>query len=95
LSVESCGSGFYSSAAEGLLMQLVPWVRHACSTHRAGSALAMYRSLPDDQLPQMQVVGCVQSSYLQAREGTRAAIVVKIVDVESLKKTEGRVLWTS
>jgi hypothetical protein len=48
-----------------------------------------------DRLPQEQRVGCVQGSYLQARERTRAAIVVKIVDVESLKKTEGRVLWTS
>jgi len=47
-----------------------------------------------DRLPQKQVVEWVQSSYLQAREGARAAIVVKIVDVESLKKTEGRVLWT-
>jgi len=47
-----------------------------------------------DHLPQKQVVACVQSGYLQAREKTEVAIVVKIVDVESLKKTEGRVLWT-
>ena len=54
----------------------------------------LHKDSTGEPLPQKQVVGCVQSSYLQAREGARAAIVVKIVDVESLKKTEGRVLWT-
>jgi hypothetical protein len=37
-------------------------------------------------LSQEQVVGCVQSSYLQAPERARTAIVVKIVDVGPSKR---------